>query len=81
MPDPDADEVRAAIAGIALELAEDDAGLKAIASELERKYREVALGDDDGVVTGIDLSDRDTLHDVLVQALAGLDARLAGGMS
>ena len=81
MPDPDADEVRAAIAGIALELAEDDAGLKAIASELERKYREVALGDDDGLVTGIDLSDRDTLQDVLGQALAGLDARLAGGMS
>lgn len=79
LPDPDADEVRAAIAQIARELGEDPAGLKAIAHELERKFRDVALGDDDGLVTGIDLSHDGTLRDALGRALAGLDARLAGG--
>lgn len=81
LPDPEADKIRSAIAGIAQDLAADSTGLQAIARELERKIREVARGDDDGLVTGVDLTDADTLQHALGQALAGLDARLAGGMA
>lgn len=81
LPDPEADEVRTAIAAIAKELAEDSPGLQAIARQLERRIREVALGDDDGLVTGVDLTDPGALHHALDQALAGLDARLAGGVA
>ncbi len=78
-PDPEADEVRSAVKEFAEELALDIEGLREIARTLDREARDVARGDLDGVVTGVDLHDAETLKQILKQALDGLDAQLAGG--
>lgn len=75
---PESDEVRSTVAGIARELADDSGVLQEIPLDLERRIREVARGDDNGVVTGVDLTDPETLRRALDRAAAGLDARLAG---
>ena len=79
--DPEADEVRAAVAEVAVDLGMDTETLKGFARELDRVIREVARGDGEGPATGLDLTDDDTLAELLHQAVAGLDARLAGGAS
>lgn len=79
--DPEADEVRTAVAGFAKELGADPEVLREIARKLDRGIREVARGDGEGFAPGLDLTDDDTLAELLQQAVAGLDARLAGGAS
>ena len=80
-PDPEADEVRAAVRMFAEELGLDVVTLREIAETLDRDVRTIARGDTEGQVTGIDLHDESTLRRLLEQAASGLDAQLAGGAS
>ncbi len=79
-PDPEADEVRAAVGRFAKELELDVDALREIANGLDREIRELARGKTDGLVTGIDLHNAETLQQILRHALDGLDAQLAGGV-
>ena len=78
-PDPEADEVRAAVRMFAEELGLDVVTLREIAETLDRDVRTIARGDTEGQVTGIDLHDESTLRRLLEQA-ASMDAN-AGGAS
>ncbi len=77
-PDPEADEVRAAVGRFAKELEQDVEALREIANGLDREIRELARGETGGLVTGVDFHDAETLQQMLRRALGGLDAQLAG---
>lgn len=70
-PDPDAQRLREAVAEAAEALAGDEAGTKAVVTDLDRGIRDIAR------LAALDLSDPAVVRDLLDRARDGLDARLA----